>query len=371
MRILHIIGSLERGGAEAMLSRLMSAMHGDLHCVISLTKLGPLGEQFIASGYDVHALNIRKRSFLLALLTLWKHIRVFKPNVIQTWMYHSDLLGGIVGRLAGISNVIWNIRNTEIPQSKFSKTYFIIRICALLSNYVPRKIICCADSAKWHHERLGYCKEKMIVIPNGYQVNSDLPGSQEILSMRQSLGITPDILIIGAVGRFDLIKGYDIFIEAANFLDKSFEGQILFLMVGREMTNENPLLKKLISEKGGDANFMMIGERNDVSRLISTLDIFCLSSRSEGFPNVLAEAMLMQVPCVVTDVGDSRKIVGKYGIVVKRNDPRELANGILKFLNMSREQRKYFGSSGRDTIIKNYSIDSVANAYSETYKGLN
>ena len=180
MKILHIIGSLERGGAEVMLSKLMRAMHGDVHCVISLTKIGPLGELFIASGYEVRALNIRKRSFLLALLTLWRYIRLYKPNVIQTWMYHSDLLGGVVGRMAGISNVIWNIRNTEIPQSKFSKTYFIIRICALLSNYVPRKIVCCADSALRHHERLGYCKEKMIAIPNGYLVNSALPDSQEI-----------------------------------------------------------------------------------------------------------------------------------------------------------------------------------------------
>jgi glycosyltransferase involved in cell wall biosynthesis len=371
MRILHIIGSLERGGAEVMLSKLMHAMHGDVHCVISLTKIGPLGEKLIASGYEVRALNIRNRSFFWALLTLWRYIRVYKPNVIQTWMYHSDLLGGVVGRIAGISNVIWNIRNTEIPQSKFSKTYFIIRICALLSSYVPCKIVCCADSALRHHERLGYYKEKMIVIPNGYLVNSALPDSREILSMRQSLGITSDILIIGAVGRFDPLKGYDIFIEAANFLEKSFEGEIVFLMIGRQMTNENPLLKKIISEKGGEAKFIMIGERNDVSRLMPILDIFCLSSRSEGFPNVVAEAMLMQVPCVVTDVGDARKIVGRNGIVVKRNDPRELASGILQLLNMRRDERKALGISGRAEIIKSYSIDAVAKQYAKIYRDLN
>jgi glycosyltransferase involved in cell wall biosynthesis len=368
---LHIIGSLERGGAEVMLSRLMGAMHRDVHCVISLTKLGPLGEQFIASGYDVYALNISKKSFLLALLTLWRHIRVFKPNVIQTWMYHSDLLGGIVGRLAGISNVIWNIRNTEIPQSKFSQTYFIIRICALLSNYIPHKIVCCAESALRHHETLGYCKEKMIVIPNGYLINSNLPDSREILSMRELFGISSDVLIVGVVGRFDPLKGYDTFISAANMVEESFQGRIIFLMVGRQITQENSTLRNLIAQKGGNAQFMMLGERDDISRLISVLDIFCLSSRSEGFPNVVAEAMLMQVPCVVTDVGDAKKIVGKNGFVVEKNNPQQLANGILKFLNMSREQRKSFGFSSRDTIIKNYSIDAVANAYSETYKNLN
>lgn len=371
MRILHIIGSLERGGAEVMLCKLIAAMREDVHCVISLTKLGPLGEQLIASGHDVHVLNIRKRSFLLGLLALWRCIRAFKPNVIQTWMYHSDLLGGVVGRLAGISNVIWNIRNTEIPQGRLSKTYFIIRICALLSNFVPRRIVCCAESALRYHERLGYCKRKMIPIPNGYLVNSDLPDSREILFMRRSFGITSDVLIVGAVGRFDPLKGYDIFIEAANFIEKSFKGRILFLMIGRQMTNENPLLKKLISEKGGNAKFMMIGERNDASKLISMLDIFCLPSRSEGFPNVVAEAMLMQVPCVVTDVGDARKIVGKDGIVVNKNDPQELANGILELLNMHHEERNSLGISGRAKIIKSYSIDAVAEQYAKIYRELN
>jgi glycosyltransferase involved in cell wall biosynthesis len=371
MRILHIIGSLERGGAEVMLSKLINAMHEDVHCVISLTKLGPLGEHLIASGHNVHALNIRKGSFLLGLLALWRYIRAFKPNVIQTWMYHSDLLGGVVGRLAGIPNIIWNIRNTEIPQGKLSKTYFIIRICALLSSYVPRRIVCCADAALRHHEMLGYCKAKMIAIPNGYLINSDLPDSREILLMRQSLGIASDVLIIGAVGRFDPLKGYDIFIEAANFIEKSFEGRILFLMIGRQMTNENILLKKLISDKGGDAKFMMIGERNDASKLISVLDIFCLSSRSEGFPNVVAEAMLMQVPCVVTDVGDARKIVGKDGVVVNKNDPQELANGILELLNMHHEERNSLGISGRTNVINNYSIDAVSKKYAKIYRNLN
>jgi glycosyltransferase involved in cell wall biosynthesis len=371
MRILHIIGSLERGGAEVMLCKLINAMHEDVHCVISLTELGPLGKQLILNGHDVYALNIRSGLFFLDLLVLWRYIKTFKPDVIQTWMYHSDLLGGVVGRLAGISNVIWNIRNTEIPQSKFSKTYFIIRICALLSSYIPRKIVCCAESALRHHETLGYCKGKMMVIPNGYNVDLDLPGSREISSIRQSFGISSDILIVGAVGRFDPLKGYDIFIEAANFVARSFEGRVLFLMVGRQMTNENILLKKLISAKGGNAKFMMIGERNDASRLISALDILCLSSRSEGFPNVVAEAMLMRIPCVVTDVGDARKIVGNNGIVVKKNDPQELANGILELLNMDHDRRISLGISGRANIIKNYSIDTVAKQYAKIYRDLN
>ena len=210
----------------------------------------------------------------------------------------------------------------------------------------------------------------MIVIPNGYLVNLDLPDSQEIMSLRQSIGVESDVLMIGAVGRFDPLKGYDIFIEAANLIEKSFEGRILFLMIGRQMTQENHLLQKLISEKGGDARFMMIGERNDASRFMSALDIFCLPSLSEGFPNVVAEAMLMQVPCVVTDVGDARRIVGKEGIVIKRKNPQELAKGILKFLNMNFDQRKSFGISGRTRIVKNYSIDAMTNEYIKIYKNL-
>lgn len=371
MRILHIIGSLERGGAELMLSRIVGAMREDIHCVISLSKLGPLGEQLIAIGCDVYALNIRNRSFLSALFSLGGCIRTFKPDVIQTWMYHSDLIGGLVGRLAGVSNVIWNIRNTEIPQGRFSKTYLIVRLCGLFSHFIPRRIVCCADAALEHHERLGYCKRKMIVIPNGYLVNSDLPDNQEIISMRNFFGIPSDILVVGAVGRFDPLKGYDIFIEAANLVAGSFEGKVLFLMIGRHMTKENNLLQDLILKKGGIAIFKMIGEQSNVSRLISMLDVFCLSSRAEGFPNVVVEAMLMQVPCVVTDVGDARKIIGEDGVVVKKNDPQELADGILKLINISSEQRKFYGTSSRERAIKNYSINKVADEYQKIYRDLN
>jgi glycosyltransferase involved in cell wall biosynthesis len=376
MKIVHVISGLNKGGAELMLFRLInqstSLDSSNKHVVISLNNFGSLGPEFVKIGVEVIALRMSFGvSFFSGLFHLAVKIKREKPDIVQTWMYHSDLIGGLFARIFSSSKVVWGVRSTSIPQGPFSLSFWLVRLCSIFSYIIPHAIICCANSSKDHHLKLGFAKAKMIVIPNGYLVNSALPDSQEILSMRKSFGITSDILIIGAVGRFDPLKGYDIFIEAANFLEKSFERKILFLMIGRQITNENPLLKKLISEKGGKAKFMMIGERNDVSRLMSMLDIFCLSSRSEGFPNVVAEAMLMQVPCVVTDVGDARKIVGKNGIVVKRNDPQELASGILQLLNMHRDERKALGISGRAEIIKSYSIDAVAKQYAKIYRDLN
>lgn len=368
MKIVHIISGLNTGGAETMLVRLIRGMPQHTHVVITLTTVGPLGELLKAAGYAVHGIGLRASSAWWALPHLWRLIRRESPDIVQTWMYHADLLGGLIGRLAGARQIVWNVRNTEIPQGSLSITGLIIRLCAITSTWLPNAIICCAHAGLEVHAARGYKREKMLTIPNGYDIREWQPKSNSRYAVRRDNGLPDKAFIVGIVGRYDALKGYDVFIEAAARIAKVVHNAI-FLMIGRHVDTSNVELHNLIESRGGNAVFRLLGERSDVSNLMSTLDVYCLSSKAEGFPNVVAEAMLMQVPCVVTNVGDAARIVGEAGRVVPPGQPKALADALLEIESMSEIQRQEMGVAARKRIVEHYDIKVIAQRYSELYEG--
>jgi glycosyltransferase involved in cell wall biosynthesis len=369
MTVFHLIVGLDAGGAEKMLFRLVSALPHHKHVVVSLTGIGLVGKQLIDSGHNVHAVDLKLFNTCFALISLWRLIKQYRPDVLQTWMYHSDLLGGMVGRLAGIRNVVWNVRNTEIPQKKFSVTGFIVKLCALFSYVLPRTIVCCSTASLISHVKLGYRRDRMRFIPNGYDVqNSALP-SKSKEELKKFYLLPSNAFVIGTVGRYDRLKGYEVFIEAAAKLTELFSQKLLFVMVGRGVDENNIELNKLIKDKGGNAQFKLMGERKDIESIMYMFDVFCLASHAEGFPNVVAEAMLMQVPCVVTDVGDARVIVGTTGVVVKPGQSTALSDALLSLTMLSDNQRTDIGRDARRRIMKKFDINVVALQYAKIYEG--
>lgn len=370
MRIVHIISGLGTGGAESMLHRLVKQMRGHTHVIISLTSIGTVGKRLLSDGFDVYVLDLRGILGFMSLLRLWFLLRGIKPDVIQTWMYHADLIGSIIGRLSGVKNIIWNIRNTNIPQGRYSLTGLIILICSIISYFGPRKIICCAQSALRLHVALGYSKSKLIVIPNGYNINDINESEAERFNSRLLFDIPNNKVVIGMVGRFDSLKGYDIFVKAAGILAKDHPDTFLFMAAGHDVSDNNEQLNQMILDFAPHAKFKFLGERDDVPNVMQSIDVFCLASRSEGFPNVVAEAMLMQVPCVVTDVGDAKEIVGTSGVVVPPENPLDLAVAINSVVSLDKSVRIELGQSARQRIKDNYSIESIASQYENLYQSL-
>ena len=133
--------------------------------VIALTKDGELGLRIRELGVPVKVMEMKPNFCLIGkFVTLVRTLRCFKPDVISTWMYHADLVGGLAARISGVSAVGWGIRNSDLSpsRSKFS-TRCVMRICAALSCCIPRKILNCSEKARRHHEQLGYDKDKMVV----------------------------------------------------------------------------------------------------------------------------------------------------------------------------------------------------------------
>lgn len=368
MRILHIITSLNTGGAEGMLLRLIEHDKCNTHIVIILSDSGTYIDRLLDSGIKVYTLKISNILGLLkGFVKLCFLLRKTKPNIVQTWMYHSDLLGSLAAVITRTNNIIWNIRGTSIPQKGISKTSIVIKICSVLSAWIPKKIVCCAEVVKSSHIDIGYAKDNMVVINNGYYITDNCTENVREVG-RSELDVSNNEIIIGTVGRFDILKDYENFISSANKILKEFSN-VKFLMVGKGLVNGNRELVSMIDNIYLDS-FFLIGESSNVNGYLAAMDIYCMSSSKEGFPNAVCEAMLTQTPCVVTDAGDARNIVGNTGIVVPVRDSHALYTGLKTMINYNAQKRTKLGQLARVRIRNNYSINKISNQYKDLYRGV-
>jgi glycosyltransferase involved in cell wall biosynthesis len=371
--VMHVITDLGFGGAEMMLRRLIEARQGDAnyrHTVISLLDNGKVGQRLQDLGVEVQALGMRSlRDLPRVLWTLAQLIRASRPDVVQTWMYHSDLMGGLAARLAGNRHVIWGVRCTDLPHARMS-TQFAVTLCALLSRYVPSVIVCCAQSARDVHIARGYAPTKMVVIPNGYDLKEFRRNPQLRGQTRAAFGFGDEDMIVGIVGRFDPQKDHKTFVLSAAALAAKVD-RVRFLMVGRGIDSTNEVLKTWIAQSGCENRFVLAGERSDIPGLLAGLDVLCLSSScGEGFPNVVCEAMAMGIPCVVTDAGDAAAIVSDTGIVVPRRDPMALAHGLQTMLSRGAAERSRLGELARQRIERHYSMEMISAQFENIYNQL-
>lgn len=380
--VTHIITDVTTGGAEIMLLKLLSHIDRERFAsrVISLTNGGPIGERLEGLGIPVQALGMNNPLFVGmrpgfpdpgAVLRLAGWLRGNPPDLVQTWMYHADLVGGIAARLAGRAPVIWGIRNSnlDVLHSRRS-TRWTMKVCALLSKKIPARIVSCSETARRIHVNLGYAADRMLVIPNGFDLDLFRPDPQGRASLRQELGLSPEARLVGLVARFDPQKDHQTFIQAAAEVSARYTG-VEFLLCGDGITWANAKLAGWIEERGLRDCFHLLGRREDIPRLSAALDVACSSSAyGEAFPNVLGEAMACGVPCVATDVGDSAYIIGNTGKVVPPNDPQSLAGAVVELLELPANRRHELGEDARRRMQQNFDIRAVVNRYEQLYNSL-
>jgi glycosyltransferase involved in cell wall biosynthesis len=371
MQVLHVIVGLDVGGAELMLQRLVKSSLEDesqKHLVVSLSDLGALGPQLQAEGIEVTALGMK--SFLDAPLALWRLVSIMRrhrSDIVQTWMYHADLIGGIAARWSGIKAVIWGVRTTEINSRNSRATAVVRHLCARLSRFVPRAIVCAADASRKSHVAAGYDAERMIVIPNGFDTSRLVATNEQQAGLRKECGFDEENIVIGSLGRFHPDKDQKNFVAAAGLL-AARHAQVRFLMVGRGLDLQNPELREWIAETGCPDRFVLLGERRDAPLCLSAMDIFCLPSRTEGFPNVVGEAMCMELPCVVTDVGDAAFLVADAGLVVPKENPTALARGMEFLVDIGRQERQTLGKKAKARILSEFSMQRAFERFTCLYK---
>ena len=374
LRISHIISGLSAGGAEMMLFRLLSHMDGAAFesRVVSLTDIGEAGEMIQALGVPVHELGMRRGlPNPLRFLRLLRWLRQGSADVVQTWMYNSDLIGGVAARLAGNARVVWNIRHTDFGPGDWKGTaYWSAKACVPLSRTIPTSIICCSQASKTVHARLGYAVDKMLVIPNGFDLRTFRPDPAARRSMRRELGLPDGALLIGLIARFHAQKDHRNFIQAASQLAAQLP-DAHFLLCGEGITWENRTLAGWIEASGIRDRYHVLGPRNDISRVDAALDVATSSAAyGEGFPNIIGEAMACGVPCAVTDVGDSALIVGDTGRVVPPREPEALAAAWRALVDAGAEGRVRLGAAARRRIQEKFDLLVVVAQYERLYAEL-
>lgn len=367
IRILHLITGLNTGGSEMALMRLLQGVDRAQFemFVVCLIPLGPVGEQIQALGFPVTSLDMPPgRPTWRGFRQLIQIIRQFQPNILQTWLYHADLLGLLAAKWTHLPTLIWNIRSAEMDFSKYPRlSGLVVRACALFSK-LPNAIVVNSRTGQTVHTQLGYHPRHWVFIPNGIDTQQFTPNLRGE-KLRQDWGCLPDETVIGLVGRLDPMKDHPNFLQAIKIVAEQVP-TTRFVCVGAGLPEYRAELEQL-AEFLGLRRLVWAGPCTEMPAVYNALDILVSSSKGEGFPNVVAEAMACGRPCIVTQVGDSALIVGETGLSVPPQDPQALANAILKMLELPETERTRLGQQARQRIQENFSPEKMLSAYSTLY----
>lgn len=373
LRILHLITSLDIGGAEMQLAKLLTRTDPARFraSVVCLINVGSVGEKIRAQGIPVYSLGM-KRSIpsLFAIWRLRRLIALERPEILQTWLYHADLLGLMVGKLARVPSLVWNVRCSWVDMEHYPKlSKLVLKILARLS-MIPDAVIVNSEAGRAVHLKIGYRPKRFEIIPNGFELDRFRPNESARQWLRRESQLSDDDVIIGLVARYDPMKDHKTFLAAARIVGER-HGQAYFILCGTSVDTNNVELNGLIDLYEIRNRVRVLGVRSDMEIITAGFDIACSSSAfGEGFSNAIAEAMACGVPCAVTDVGDSSHIVGFTGKVVPPQDPTGLADALCELIEAGPGIRKELGEKARARIAERYDIKAMAANYDQLYLSL-
>lgn len=358
-KILYIIGQLRRGGAEQQLYYLIKHLKPRAK-VVSLSQGGYWADPIRNLSIDVIELA-RKRSFdLVRLRELTKIIREYEPDIIHIFL---DNVPGMYGRLAALLSGHFNVVTGERAEPALQQPFWY----RLLKRVMNRMVAAVVSNSKATYEYLLSRKmvepRKLSCIPNGLELElfarktSSPRGGQDRSNGGRSLRV-------GTVGSLVPVKAPDVFIRAAACVLMKYPNAT-FVYVGDGPLR--PRMETLTRDLGIHDRFRFAGECLDVSQQLLGMDLFVLTSNSEGFPNSVMEAMAAGLPCVVTDAGGCREVVcdGETGFVVPVRDEAKLAERIVLLLG-DEELRRSMGRKGQEYVLR-FDVRCMAEQYRLLY----
>lgn len=373
-RVAHVINGLETGGAEMMIFKLLSVTPAP-SLVVSLQDLGTIGGRIRALGVEVLQLHMsRSRPSPAAIWRLGRLLSDWRPDVVQGWLLHGNMAATVAAALARLDvPVLWNVRWTLYDlESESLRSRAMLRLSAALSR-MPARILYNSGLAAQQHEAIGYRAAGRVVIPNGFDLAHFHPDRGARLELRRELALPADAILVGMLARYHPMKDHANSLRAAALMaEQGVDAH--FVYAGREVDPRNSTLVSLAAELGISHRVHLLGERRDTAAVLAGLDLYWMSSWArgvaEGFPNVVGEAMACGVPCVVTDVGDARVVVGETGEVVPPRDSRALAAAAVRMLRRPPAERAAVGAAARERIARDFDIELVARQYHALYMAL-
>jgi glycosyltransferase involved in cell wall biosynthesis len=371
-KILHIITSLDDGGAEGVLFRLVSFKESKYrHFVVSLTGGEKYTNLLKENNVPVKLLNINGFiSLIISIPKLWLYMIKLKPNLIQTWMYHSDVIGGIIAFLSGYRVILWNVRSAEIHKKYKITTRVIIKISALLSKNIPIKIIAPSNRTIKIHKNIGYAN-KFHLINNGVDRAIFYYSKDRRDAFRKKFDIDESCILLGMVARFDAQKDHYNLLKAVSCINNY---DFKLILVGSNIDSNNDLLLGWLNELNISDKVILAGQIPDIYNVMCGIDYLVLPSLyGEAFPNVLIEAMASGRPCIATDIGDSGRIISNTGWVIEPNSYLALANTIQLALKLIIHDKKNYNILSRrsiNAVHHHFSLDKMVVEYEKVWDSL-
>jgi hypothetical protein len=369
IKVCHLITSLDLGGAEQALVNLIRELPQShfRNEVVSLVEPGLFAEELRAAGIPVVSLDMPRGSpTVVGLGRLVRHLRTTKPTILQTWLYHADLLGTVARQFVPGLRLLWNVRCSDMVSAPGSQRLNrIMWLLARLSRQ-PDAVIANSESGKSFHENFGYAPRRWVQISNGVDTTRFRPRPDTRKELRARLGVDPQAYVIGMAARYHPMKDHQSFLQAAARFALAHPSA-RFVLCGKGCDNGNEHLMRMIAEAGLLGRVILLGIQRNVEMLYPCFDLLTLASAyGEGSPNVLLEAMACGVPCVSTDVGDSRQMIGDAGlVVVTRKDPGELA---AAWETMASWDPVMLASRARCRAVDNFQIDQICLEYKMLYR---
>ncbi len=371
IRILFLVRSLDVGGAESQLILLAKGLDKKLFNIT------------IAFFYDMDELqNGMKHLERVALVSLrkkgrwdifsfgWRLVRLlkmYKPRIVHSFLPDANLIGLVCGKIAGIPKIVWGVRASNMKLSDYDwlpkLSFFISRKISFLADL----IIYNSKSGADYHISHGYPSERYEVIFNGIDTDKFCPDPKNRELLCKQLGLSLNTFLIGMVARIDPMKDHRTFVCAASIFNKKHD-HVHFILVGSGNHSLERSLKKVVEKNGLKNVFHWLGLRLDIAQLMSSFDILTSSSAyGEGFSNTIGEAMACGVPCVVTNVGDSAKIIGNTGLNIPPEDPVAMAGAWEEMIQMGHDIRRLLGQKANARIEKHFSVSIMVERTTKAY----
>jgi len=374
VKVLHIINTLAMGGAQSVLAQLLEswADSGDQQMVISLRNREQLSGRIEAMNIPVEHINLQPEKFHLSrFIRLVGIIKTYKPDIVQTWLYHADLIGGVAAQLACRAPIVWGVHHTTTDRSSVKPTtWAVVHILSRLSKFLPSHIVCCSHSARQTHLDFGYPGHKMTMIANGVNTDHFRPDPSARNLIRDELGLSIHTKLIGMFARYHPQKDHDTLISAAGILLRR-NPDIHFILAGDNIDSSNRELQDKIFREDIQDNIHFLGVRQDMPNLNAGMDVVTLSSSfGEALPMSLCEAMASGTPCVATNVGDTAALIGDAGLVVEPKNPQALADAWQKILELQTVEYDVLACQARQRILGFYNLADMVNQYKSIYQGL-
>ncbi len=355
MRVMHVITNMMgSGGAEVMLLRLARVACGERPVIVSLMDVADRHRRLISEhDIDVRPLKVRSTiGMMKAVPLLGRMIRDVQPDVVMCWLYHAMIVGQLAKWWSRTDvPVFWNVRQSlDDVGSLSTSTRVALRASRLLSGR-PAGIVFNSARAFDLHMQFGYRNSNCIVIPNGFDHEPSSP--QRVQAPK----------VLGIAGRLHPQKDYGTFFAAAARARRTHTG-VRFVAAGAGVTPDNETVRRMIAAAGLPFDAVELrGNVLDMKQFYRDIDALVLSSRTEGFPNVLAEAMSFGKPVISTDVGDAATIVGDTGFIVPPGDAVALADAIRRMLDLEPPEYAALSAAAKDRIDRTYSLPHVAGLY--------